>query len=57
MREQVIKGYTEKMTPILRQEPLYKAENNDVVGLPIQYLFRPIPREAQASKAVLCSAK
>jgi DNA invertase Pin-like site-specific DNA recombinase len=33
VQDQVIEGYTEKMTPILRREPLYKAENNDVVGL------------------------
>jgi hypothetical protein len=32
VRERVIEGYTEKLTPILRREPLYKAENNDVVG-------------------------
>jgi hypothetical protein len=43
VRDQVVEGYTEKMTPILRREPLYKAENNDVVGLPTHYLFRPIP--------------
>jgi hypothetical protein len=42
VREQVIEGYTEKMTPILRREPLYKAENNDVVGLPMHSLFGPI---------------
>jgi site-specific DNA recombinase len=44
VREQVIEGYTEKMTPILRREPLYKAENNDVVGLPMQSvsIFGPI---------------
>jgi hypothetical protein len=33
VQDQVIEGYTEKMTPILRREPLYKAENNDGVGL------------------------
>ena len=43
VREQVIEGYTEKLTPILRREPLYKAENNDVVGLPTTSLFGPIP--------------
>jgi hypothetical protein len=42
VRERVIEGYTEKLTLILRREPLYKAENNDVVGLPIHSLFGPI---------------
>jgi hypothetical protein len=27
VREQVIAGYTEKLTPILRREPLYKGRN------------------------------
>jgi hypothetical protein len=43
VRDVVIEGYTEKLTPIIRREPLYTAENKHVMGLPIQYLFRPIP--------------
>jgi hypothetical protein len=33
VRERVIQGYTEKMTPISRREPP-KAENDDVGSLP-----------------------
>ena len=42
VRDVVIEGYTEKLTPIIRREPLYTAENKYVMGLPIHYLFRPI---------------
>jgi site-specific DNA recombinase len=33
VRDVVIEGYTEKLTPIIRREPLYTAENKYVMGL------------------------
>lgn len=41
--EAVAAGSDESFEPIFKREPLYVAENNEGDGLPIQYLFRPIP--------------
>jgi hypothetical protein len=42
VRSQLVEGYSENMTPILRRKPLQGAENNSYMGLPLYELFGPI---------------
>jgi hypothetical protein len=55
--ERAVEGYSESMQPILRREPLHQAENKYRVGLPIQYLFRPIPCGIGAPRRKLRAAR